>query len=131
MSEQYLEGRKTIETRVEGEYEYQKIHLVKLEDKEIIDLIETLAELYDDDEWAYDNGFWFSWEDLIGVEADKIINAFDTHLESLEDRPEDTIDGAIELAKKSKSYFENHKGYYFYFTEKNDKNQTKKGEKYD
>jgi len=112
METKYIQARKTIETKTEGEFELNKIHILRIDDLELINTLENLSEKDEDDyEGAYFNGFIFDMDGcLYIVNVDRLI----THLNS-EIECEYTDDDDTESYKLIIESLKKFEGYKLYF----------------
>lgn len=112
MEIKYIRATKTIETKTEGEYELNKIHVLRIDDLALINTLENLSEKDEDDyECAYFNGFIFDMDGcLYIVNVDRLV----THL-NLEIGDEYTDDEDIERYKLIVDSLKKFEGYELYF----------------
>ena len=111
METKYIRATKTIETKTEGEFELNKIHILRVDDLGLINSLENLSEKDEDDyECAYFNGFIFDMDGcLYIVNVDRLI----THLNS-EIECEYTDDDDTEKYKLIIDSLKRFKGYELY-----------------
>ena len=107
-TKKYIQARKTIETKTEGEFELNKIHVLKVEDLALINSLENLSEKDEDDyEGAYFNGFIFDMDGcLFIVNVDSLITHLNQEIECEYTDDEDTENYKliIESLKKFEGY---------------------------
>ena len=66
METKYIQARKIVETKTEGEFELKKIHVFRVDDLALINTLESLSEKDEDDyECAYSNGFIFDMDGVL------------------------------------------------------------------
>jgi hypothetical protein len=117
-TKKYLEARKVVETKKEGEYELNKIHVITIESKEIYDLIVEICKGYDDSEDAYYRGIYYSVDELYSIDVNKFIETLKEEIQNKKRYNDYTLDGKTIIGPKNLlSYLENYQGYVFYFME--------------
>ena len=111
METKYIQARKTVETKEEGEFEFNKIHVVRINNILLIEQLESLSEKDEDDyEWAYFNGFIFDMDGcLYIINIDRLVNHLKQEIEC-----EYTDDEDIEEYKVLIEDLKQYEGYEFY-----------------
>jgi imidazoleglycerol phosphate dehydratase HisB len=108
METKYIQARKTIETKTEGEFELNKIHVLKVEDTSLINSLEDLSEKDEDDyECAYYNGFIFDMDEcLYIVNVDRLTEHLKSEIENeyTDDDDSEKYKLLIESLKKFEGY---------------------------
>ena len=108
MEAKYIQARKTMETKTEGEFELNKIHVLKVEDTALINSLEDLSEKDEDDyECASYNGFIFDMDGcLYIVNVDRLTEHLKSEIENeyTDDDDSENYKLLIESLKKFEGY---------------------------
>lgn len=120
MSETYFEARKLIDSTKEGEYETNKIHVIKLENKKLLDYAYDIAEDNDDYEGLYWDGITFGFDDLYSINADKFLKFIEGRLREMNEEGSDYEKGFIPGVRDNYNWLKKYKGYDLIIKEKID-----------
>ena len=108
MANRYIQARKTIETKTEGEFEYNKIHVFKLNNILLIEQLESLSEKDEDDyEEAYFHGFIFDMDGCLwSIDVDRLTTHLKQEIECkyTDDEDEEEYKVLIEDLKQFEGY---------------------------
>lgn len=114
IKERYFIAKKEVSKEVVGEFEFIKQHVIKLDNKQVIDFILDFCDLYDDPEEAYFKGIFYSWDDLHSLDVDKFIEAVE---EKIKDFSEDSYGPTLSQLKKIFEFVKPCKGYQLIYKE--------------
>ena len=123
----YFEARKTISSKKEGEFEINKIHVIRLENKEALDYFYDVVEDNDDYESLYFDGFIMSWDDLYSVDVDKALEFIEGRIKEINEEGSDYEKEFLERIESVCSWLKKYEGYDLIIKEEddNDKNHDK------
>lgn len=108
METKYIQARKEVEKKTEGEFELNKIHVLRVDDSALINSLENLSEKDEDDyESAYYNGFIFDIDGcLYIVNVDRLIEHLNSEIECeyTDDEDSEVYKLLIERLEKFRGY---------------------------
>ena len=108
METRYIQARKNVETKMEGEFEINKIHVLRVDDTALINSLENLSEKDEDDyECAYYNGFIFDIDGcLYIVNVNRLVEHLKSEIENeyTDDDDSESYKLIIESLKKFEGY---------------------------
>ncbi|MGV8150014.1 MAG: hypothetical protein ACLKAN_13535 [Alkaliphilus sp.] len=114
----YLEGRKLAESKREGEYEYNQIHIIRIENDKMYKEIINICEEYDDYEEAYNKGINYCWEDLYSIDVKKFLETTEEYIKNkIEDYGYVEEDNMIIDTRELYHFLEKYDGYSLIFKE--------------
>lgn len=125
MVERYFEARKIISSDKKGEYEINKVHVIKLENEDLLNYFYDYVEDNDDYEGLYFEGFVMSWDDLYSVDVDKALKIIEDKISEINDEKAADQDGYeegfLEKLENYREWLKKYPGYDLIIKEKEEK----------
>lgn len=119
----YLEARKKVDEKVDGEFETIKFHVKKIEHKNMQKAIVDACEEYEDYEEAHSKGIYYSWEELYSIDVNIFLEHLGERLVGLLEEDYIEEDQKIIEARSVIKFLEAWKGYDIYFKDGEVKNE--------